>query len=381
MKKAIKNGKVFDHSSGTFLEDTTILWRDGVILQVGKNVELPSDTLVLDGNGRYITPGLIDGFTQLGLRESGIRWEGDDSHEEVEGNQYLYSVIDGIYPLDDSFQTARACGVTTVHVAPGPENVISGQTAIIKTSGTVVDEMIVNPSFGLSVSFGEMPKRLNREKYQAPMTRMGVAALLREQLRKSQYQANTKINGREVTVFDKVLSRELPLFIRVHRADDIMTALRFKEEFSLDLVLVHATEGHLAAEHIARAEVPVLAGPFFQARSRYELKDIMPQTAVCLHHAGVPISLITDHPTSSIGNLALEMALAIREGLSVADAVRAVTIMPAKVLGLDHKLGSIEAGKEADLVVWDGEPVELTTRVQQTFVGGEVVYSKEGVNL
>jgi imidazolonepropionase-like amidohydrolase len=377
MKRAIVNGHVYDSKSRAFQPDTTILWIDGVIKEVGQHVELASDVETIDGSGCFVTPGLIDCFTQLGLRESGVRWEGDDSHEPSLSNQEMLSVVDGIYPFDTSFEDARANGITTVHVAPGGENVISGQTALIKTRGSVIDEMTVKDRYGLSVSFGELPKRVNRDSFQSPLTRMGIAALLRQQLSKAQ-QSLGKNEADERSILHKVLQKEAPLFIRAHRADDIMTALRFKEEFPIQLVLVHAIEAGPISEKIAKAEVPVFAGPFFQDRSRYELKNLHPSTSLQLHRAGVPFAFITDHPTSAIRNLALEVVLAIRAGMEKADAIHTVTLGAATLLGMESKVGSIEAGKEADFVMWDAEPFELLTRVNRTFIDGAEVFTRGG---
>lgn len=377
MKKALVNSHVYDNLMGTFQSNTTILWVDGVIKEIGSNIEVPTDTEIIDGKGRFVTPGLIDSFTQLGLKESGVRWEGDDSHELSNSSQGMLSVIDGIYPLDTSFGEARANGITTVHVAPGPYNVISGQTAIIKTGGNVIDEMIVKARYGLAVSFGEQPKRLNRESLIYPLTRMGIAALLRSELRKAKFTPENSADER-MTLLQKVLQRKAPLFVRAYRTDDIMTALRFKEEFDINLVLVHAIEGARVADKIAQAEVPVLAGPFFQDRSRFELKNLDPSTSVHLQQAGISMALITDHPTSAIRNLSLEIALAVRQGMSKSDAIDKVTLGAAKLLGLDDKVGSLEVGKAADLAIWNKEPFELTSRVSQTLIDGQVIYTREG---
>lgn len=378
MKKAIINSHVYNSQSGSFQQNTTILWSDGVIKEIGSHVEVPKDAEIIDGTGKFVTPGLIDAYTQLGLKESGVRWEGDDTHELSDSSQGMLSVIDGIYPLDTSFEEARANGITTVHVAPGPYNVISGQTAIIKTAGTVIDEMVVQARYGLAVSLGEQPKRLNRESFIYPLTRMGIAALLRSELRKAKY-APEENNDERMTLLQKVIQRKAPLFVRAYRTDDIMTALRIKDEFDINLVLVHAIEGSNVSDQIAHAEIPVLAGPFFQDRSRFELKNLDPSTSVHLQQAGVSMALITDHPTSAIRNLSLEIALAVREGMSKADAIDKVTLSAAKLLDLDEKVGSIEVGKAADFAIWDKEPFGLTSRVSQTFIDGQVVYSREGV--
>lgn len=380
MKKALQNVHAFESRSGNWIQNATVIWENNMITFIGNNQPIITselqgvpETSILDGQGKFVTPGLVDGFSQLGLKESGIRWEGDDSYETNNASQPALSVVDGIYPFDTAFQAARESGVTTIHVAPGPENVISGQTAVIQTKGTVVDEMVVHGEFGLAVSFGEIPKRQNRDKFQYPMTRMGVASLLREQLRKAQYQPD-----KVTPLMQKVVSGDAPLFVRVHRSDDIVTATRILREFSsVRLTLVHATEGDLVTDPLVQANVSVLGGPFFQARNRYELAHINPATSVKLHNAGIRIGLITDHPTSSVRNLALEASLAIREGMAYADALRAVTLTPAQILGLDDRIGSIEVGKQADLVLWDGEPLELTSKVHQTVIGGEVVYSRE----
>lgn len=372
MKRAIVNCQLVDVSSGDIQDSTTILWENETIQAIGKNLDLPADVEVIDGEGRYVTPGLINAYTHLGLKEVGIRWEGNDAYEPSEASYPHLSVVDGIYPFDKGFEYARAAGVTTAHVSPGPENVIAGQTAIIKTSGTVVDQMIVDKHHGLAVSLGDIPKKAYFNKHKSPITRMGIASLIRKQLNNSRYQVDDDDQTSEI--FKRVLDKELPLYIRAHRMDDIVTAVRLKEEFNINIVIVHGTEAFKIKTLLKKFDVPVLAGPFYSSKLRPEMGDLHPSSVARLHEAKLSYAIST--PT--VRNLALEGALAEREGLRREDALHALTLGAANILGISHKLGSIERGKQADLVLWDGKPLELKTSVQQTICDGVTVYHKEG---
>lgn len=370
MKRAIVNCSMLDVQTGLLHENTTIFWVDGVIKGVGPNIELPSDVETIDGRNLFVTPGLINGFTQIGLEEFGMRWEGDDAYEASGPNHPNLSVIDGINPFDKAFPEARAAGITTVHVSPGPENVISGATAIIKTIGTVADEMAVQTSHGLAVSLGEFPRRAFASKHKKPLTRMGIAAMIREQLRKTSLNlANTS----ETHILRRVLQKKASVYVQVHRADDILTAIRLKEEFDLDLVLVHATEAGEIIDLLPN-NIPIMAGPFYSSSQSLETKKLHPYTAVQLHEAKIPFSLVT----SVVRNLSIEAGLTIREGLSEQEALYALTLGAARILGISDRLGSIEAGKDADFVLWAGRPLEITTPIHQTIIAGQTVYHREG---
>ncbi|WP_163972122.1 amidohydrolase family protein [Oceanobacillus halotolerans] len=371
MKQAIINSNMFDVKTGTIKDNMTILWEGNTIKEVGENINLSSDVNIIDGAGSFITPGLINGATLLGLKEYGVRWEGDDTFEASGTEQPSLSVIDGIYPFDKGFSKARSAGITTVHVLPGPENVISGITSVIKTTGSVIDEMVVNAQHGLSISLGEVPKQAFSKKFKQPLTRMRIASIIRDRLRKVLYKE--KLEGIEDRIVSDILEKKAPMYIRAHRLDDILTAVRLKEEFDINVTLVHATEAHLATDTLIKAEIPVLVGPYYASRLREEIESLHPSHASILKEAGLSFALTTH----TIRNLPLEGSLSVREGLSSSDALYALTLGPAKILGISESLGSIEPGKQADIVIWNGEPLELKSNVTQTIISGETVYKRE----
>lgn len=370
--KAIHNCTLYDVRSKSILENITILWKNGIIFDVCENKQVPEDTEVIDGEGLFVTPGLIHTFSQVGLREYGLRWAGDDSSETSEFIQPNLSVVDGINPFDEAFNVARKFGVTIAHVAPGPENVISGKTAIIKTDGTIVDEMIIDSEHGLSVSFGEIPKRSYNAKHKTRLTRMRIAQTIRDYIRKALYDGE---NCEAKSIFKKIIEKKVPLYIRAHRSDDIATAIRLKKEFNIDIVIVHGTESFKLVEQLNSANIPVIAGPFYSPKSREELKHLHPSTGKKLHEGNVKYTLMSQ----AIRNVSLEGALSVREGLDVLTALRSLTLDAAEILGIDEKYGSIEIGKVANIVLWDNPPLELTTNVKETISHGVTVYKRESV--
>lgn len=369
MKRAIVNSNLFDVQTGVVRENTTIIWEDKIIKEIGQNISIPSDAEVIDSTGYYVTPGLINSYTHIGLKEHGVRWEGEDAFEASGTIQSHLSVIDGIYPFDKNFKVARAAGVTTAHVSASPENVISGKTAIIKTNGTVVDEMIVQAEHGMSISFGEIPKKAHVQRFKKPLTRMRIASIIRDQLRKVQYKEEW--NDEDVLI-NKILEKKVPMYIRAHRSDDIVTAIRLKKEFDINIILVHATDAKEIIDVLRESEIPVLLGPFYSSKSRAEVENLHPSTAATLNDAGIPFALATP----SVRNLPLEGALTVREGLPAKDALYALTMGAAEILGISEQLGSLEVGKEADIVIWNGDPLELKSNVEQTIIGGSTVYNR-----
>lgn len=373
MKRAIVNTQLYDGISSELQAGVTIMWEDGVITQIGRDFTLPTDAEVIDAKGRFVTPGLIDSFSMTGLKEYGIRWEGDDSNEASGTIQPHLSVVDGINPFDTTFEFARKYGVTTAHIAPGPQAVIGGKTAIVKTVGNVIDEMVVKRDHGLAVSFGEVPKGAYKDKHKVPLTRMRIAYLLREQLRKATYDSTSEAYQEEI--LQKVLRKEAPVYIRAHRADDMITALRIQEEFDIDVVLVHGTEAYKLLDELVESSAKVIAGPFYNPKSRDELKNLHPSTTKKIADAHIPYTLTSN----AVRNVSLEAALSVREGVSFTNALHSITLGAAEVLGIDKTVGSLEVGKEADLVIWDGQPLEFKTNVTETIIGGSTVYErKEG---
>ncbi|MFC4777371.1 amidohydrolase family protein [Paenibacillus sp. GCM10023252] len=371
MVTAIYNATLYDSETKTALEGAAVLWENGIIIKAGQDIQLPDGCHAIDAGGAWVTPGFIDGYSRIGLKETGIRKEGDDSYEiSFSRNASSLSVLDGINPFDPSFQEAREYGITALHIGPGQENIISGTTSVLKPSGTTVEDMTLLPLLGAAVSLGEIPKAMKLAG--APVSRMGIAALVRDRLRTASTNHSDDLWS---ALFEE--HRSIPLFIRAHRADDIVTALRLKREFGIQVVIVHATDGHLVSEAIAESGVPVIGGPYFIDRQRDEVKHVNPAAYVRMHEAGIPISFASDHPTSAIRYLALEASLAIREGLPFTEALYGLTLGTARTLGIDHRVGSLTTGKDADLLLWDGEPLELTSTISMTIINGSIAYERE----
>jgi imidazolonepropionase-like amidohydrolase len=247
----------------------------------------------------------------------------------------------------------------------------------MKTSGIVVDEMAVRVPVGLKAALGENPKRSYGSDKKTPATRMANAAILREALTRAQNYLNKKEppeRDLKMEALARVLRREIPLRVHAHRADDIMTALRIAGEFGVELVIEHCTEGHLVARQLAEKNIPVVIGPVITNRAKVEMQGLTLATARTLAEAGVRFAIMTDHPVVPIQYLAASAALVVRGGLSVDHALRAVTIDAARVLGLDKRLGSIETGKDADIVVLNGHPLDIISRVEHVFINGKKVF-------
>lgn len=374
MKRAIVNCHMVDVEEGDIKTNMTIVWENETIIEIGQHVDLNSCADVIDGTGYFVSPGLVNGYTHLGLKEVGVRWEGNDAYEASGLVQPSLSVIDGIYPFDKGFEMARSAGVTTAHVCPGPENIIGGLSAIIKTYGKVIDDMVVKKNQGLSVSLGDIPIKAYYNQTKKALTRMGVASTIRKKLTNALYSSSKDNGDQEVEVFKKILKREIPLYVVAHRSDDILTAIRLKEEFSIEIVLIGLTESTDVMEKLRLANISVLTGPFYRTKTREELKKLSPYTAVELNEATIPYGIVTP----SVRNLSLEGALVERAGLTNMEAIYALTLGAANILGIADQIGSIKVGKTADLVIWDGEPLELTTPVHETICDGLTVYKRGG---
>jgi len=340
----------------------------------------------IDLSGSVITPGFIDAHTHQGLFQGDIGWAGMDGNEMTDPVTPHLRAIDAINPMDPGLQEAPAGGVTTINTGPGSANVMGGLFCSLKTAGNIVDEMLVlNPSC-LKIAFGENPKAVYGKNEKNPQTRMAIAALLREWLSRAYDYARKKEKPREnegedkipdtdvkLEVLVKVLKRDLPVHAHCHRADDIVTAIRVAEEFNLRLVLIHATEGHRIAEFLASKAVPVVVGPSFVGREKVELRDISFKTPGVLARAGVKVCLQSDTfpPLTYFQSI---LCMAIKEGMDGQEALRAVTVNPAEVLGISQRVGSISEGKDADIVVWSGDPREFYSRVEMTFINGKKVF-------
>lgn len=380
---AIINASVFDVRNSTVIEDCTVLIQNGKIQSVGKDIIVPTDCEVTDAKGMNLLPGLIDAHCHLGMFEDGMGFEGDDGNEMTDPVTPELRAIDGINPMDRGFSEALAGGVTCVCTGPGSANVLGGQFATIKTSGNRIDEMIVKAPAAMKTAFGENPKRVYNDKKQAPMTRMSIAAKLRETLLLAGEYWQKKQSGEpekrpgynfKYEALLPVLAGDLPVKAHAHRADDILTAIRIAKEFGLKLTLDHCTEGHLIPEALLKAGYPAIVGPHLTTRSKIELRALDFKTPGVLSKAGIKTAIMTDHPVIPIQHLNLCAALSVKAGMEEWEALRAITLNAAEILEVDDRLGVIEPGRDADLVLWNGHPFAWNSAVERVWVEGVSVY-------
>lgn len=355
----------------------TVVLENGRIAALGPDATVPDGAEVIEARGRWVPPGFVDAHVHLGVHEEGEGWAGQDTNEMTGPVMAAVRALDAINPADKGFDDALTGGVTSVNVNPGSGNPIGGLAVAAHTHGRVVDEMVLRSPSGLKAALGENPKRVYGEKNQTPATRLGVALTIRTALATARDWAAKDPAERPVDLTSealaRVLSREIPWRQHSHRADDIATALRIAEEFGLDLVLDHGTESYLIADRVAERGVPVLYGPLIVSRSKVEVRERTPRAPGILHRAGVKVSIITDHPVVPIDFLVHQASLAMKEGLPHDEAIRAITLNPAEVLGLADRIGSLEVGKLADVVLWEGDPLDTRNRAEHVWIGGREV--------
>lgn len=368
----ILNGIIHTMDGGV-MENGYVRVEGTAIAEVGHMSRLPETTEpVVDARGGHVLPGFIDAHCHVGLYGAGMGAPGDDLNEDSDPCTPQVRAIDGVNPLDDYFREARRAGVTCVHTGPGSTNPIGGQSVLMKTVGRVVDRMAVRAPAAMKFALGETPKKCHKES--GPVTRMGTANLIREQLRRARehWEGESGFDPKLEALLP-VLAKELPAHFHAHRADDIVTAVRISKEFGLDCAIVHGTEGHLIADFLAREGVPVITGPIMTDRSKPELAHMIPENTAILAKAGVQVAICTDHPETPIGYLPLCAALAARAGMDEEEALAAITINAACILGVDDRLGSLTIGKDADIVVMDGHPFDWRTRVTHVLIDGQEV--------
>ncbi|HOB35523.1 MAG TPA: amidohydrolase [Bacillota bacterium] len=384
--RAIVNGKICT-MAGAVLEKGTILIEAGKIKAVGADLAVPPGAEIIDAQGGYVLPGIIDAHTHIGVYEEGIGFEGADGNEMTNPATPHIRALDAVNPADKAFAGARAGGVTSLAVAPGSANVIGGQVLAMKTWGRVVDDMVIRAPLGLKVAFGENPKRVYSNQKKSPSTRMAVAAILRENLTAARNYLDKLERAKDdpekapdrdlkLEILAKVLRKEIPLRAHAHRADDIITAVRIAEEFDVDIVIEHCTEGHLIADFLAEKGVPAIIGPTLGTRPKVELVNATFRTPGILHKAGVKVALTSDHPVFPVQQLPIQAALVHKHGLPEEEALKAITINAAEILGIANRVGSLEPGKDADIVIFSGHPFHWKTRVEKTLIDGEIVYER-----
>lgn len=357
--------------------DGTVVIENGTISALGADVTAPEGADVVDAAGKWLLPGFVDAHVHLGTHEEGEGWAGDDTNEMTDPVTAGVRALDAVNPFDPGFDDALAGGVTSVNVNPGSGNPIGGLAVAIHTHGRYIEEMVLRSPSGLKSALGENPKRVYGDKKQTPSTRLGTAMVIRKAFMDAQnYLGKADENARDpkLEALAMVLRREIPWRQHAHRADDIATALRIADEFGYELVLDHGTEAHLLADVLAERGVPVLIGPLFTTKSKVELRGRSIANPGKLAAAGVEISIITDHPVIPIHFLVHQATLAVKEGLDPVVALRSITINPAKVLGLADRIGSLAPGKDADVVLWSGDPLDVMQRALKVWIGGKEVY-------
>jgi len=381
----IKNGKIMT-MSGKNYDRGSILIKDKKIVEIGENINISSneDCNVIDAENCWVMPGIIEAHCHVGIQEERKGFEGNDCNEANDPITPYLRALDGINVMDSAFHTALSAGITGIMVGPGSSNVVGGQFVFIKTDGRKIDDMTVLEPAAMKVAFGENVKTNYNQKNVMPSTRMSVAALLREELFEAQkYNENKKNAMKNGDSFDEVfrkecwlpvINREIPLKAHVHRVDDILTAIRIAKEFNLKLTLDHCTEGHLIAEEIKECGFPAIVGPSLAIRNKIETQNADFKTAGILHKAGVKVAITTDHPVTRIQDLPICAGFAAREGLGIEEALKAITINAAEICNVSDRIGSIEIGKDADIAIFNGNPMEVFTKTMYTIIDGEIVY-------
>ncbi len=364
----------------------TVLVEDGVITAVGRDVAVPDGVRTLDAGGRWVLPGFVEAHGHVGVHEEGEGWAGNDTNEMTDPNGAALRALDGINIEDEGFRDALSGGVTSVVVKPGSGNPIGGQTVAIKCwGGRTVDEQLISDSVSVKAALGENPKRVYGDKKQLPSTRLGVAAVIRRAFVDAQnYTARRAAAEAKGEPFDRdlgketlarVLAGELAWDQHTHRADDIATAIRLADEFGYRLVVNHGTEGALLADVLAERDVPVIFGPMLTSRSKVELRHRGIENLARLAAAGVRVAITTDHPVVPINFLVHQASFAVKEGLDRQVALEALTVNPASFLGLGDRVGALAPGLDGDVVVWSGDPLDVTSRAEHVLITGTEVYT------
>ncbi len=385
----VKGGLIHDAVHETpYIAD--ILAIDGKIAKIQPDI-LPEEGMeVIDATDLWVYPGLVDAHSHIGLDGYGIGFEGQDYNEMNDILTPHLRAIDAINPMDPTFIQAALGGVTCAATGPGSSNVLGGTFAAIKLHGTRIDKMVIKEKVAMKCAFGENPKRVYKDKNN--YSRMSTAAKLRETL----YQAKEyleKLNSAgddlskrpgfnmKLEALIPVLNREIPLKAHAHRADDIFTAIRIAKEFDLKLTLEHCTEGHLIVEELAKENYPVAVGPSFGHATKFELKNKTFTTPGILAKAGLSVSIITDSPVTPQQYLSLCAGLAVKSGMDPFDALKAITINPAKHIGVEERVGSLVAGKDADIVLANGNIMDSLTNVVKVFIDGKLIKADDCTRL
>ena len=374
----IKNGTLYTMEENEPI-CADLLINKGKIIEISEKINETDKMQIFDAEGLSVYPGFIDAHSHIGICEDKITSLNDTSNENTNPITPAIRAIDAINPMDSAFHNALAVGITGVMVGPGSANAIGGQFAFIKTYGRCIDDMVVLAPAAIKMAFGENPINCYGANGNIPSTRMGIAALIREELFCARQYFEDEKNGNCKKDFIKESYRDLfegkiPIKAHVHRADYIFTAIRIAKEFGLSLTLDHCTEGHLVAEKIAESGFPAIVGPSLASRNKNEVSLSDFKTPGILSKAGVSVALTTDHPVSRIQYLLLCASMAAKEGLGELEALRAITINAAKICRVDQRVGSLKVGKDADLAIYRGSPLNISSTLIATVVGGEFAW-------
>ncbi len=373
----IKNGTLHTMEQEESFE-SDVLIKNGKIAEISQNIKKTDNMECIDAKGMNVFPGFIDAHSHLGICEEKATVPGDVSNEGTTPVTPYIRGIDAVNPMDSAFHNALAVGITGVMVGPGSANPIGGQFAFIKTYGRCIDDMIVLAPAAIKIAFGENPMTNYGNCGNAPSTRMSIASFIREELFNARkYFDENSEKDFCMECYRDLFEGKIPLKAHVHRADDILTAIRIAKEFGLGLTLDHCTEGHLIAEKIAESGFPAIVGPSLASRNKKEVSQSDFKTSGVLKKAGVTVALTTDHPVSRLQYLPVCAAFAAKEGLGRYDALRAITIDAAKICRVDNRLGSIKVGKDADIVIYKGDPLDIFSTVHTTIIDGKVVWPQK----
>ncbi len=360
--------------------------KDGKIESLGEMKDFAeTDDELFDAKGMALYPGFIDAHTHLGMFEDSLTFEGDDGNEDTDPVTPQLRAIDGSNPTDRYFSQALESGVTTVLISPGSTNPIAGQIAAVKTKGRVIDKMIIREPVGIKCALGENPKSVYNDKEQTPVTRMAVASLIRETLYKAKKYYKDKLNwitdrdnydepdyDIRYEAFIPVFKNEIPIHFHTHRSDDIITAGRICREFGIRYVIVHGTDAHLICDEIDDLCLGILSGPFLTDRSKPELRNLTPASPGIICRSR-PTAIITDHPEIPVQYLTMCAAVAVREGMDRTEAIKAITSEPARICGIFDRVGSLEPGKDADIVIYDGDPLDIMCKPADVIINGDFI--------
>ncbi|MDD3627468.1 MAG: amidohydrolase [bacterium] len=407
---AVTNVKILTITKGV-IENGMVLIDSGKIKDVGKNVKIPKGAKIINGKGKYLMPGMIDAHCHTGIFADGVGWKESDGNEMTDPITPQLRAIDAIHPEDIAFQDLREAGITTINTGPGSANLIGGTFVCMKTKKTnSIEKVLIKSPSAMKMALGENPKSVYGPSKRMPSTRMGNAAVLREALVQAQeyinslkrYKEQMEQHKKKVSAWEKnkkkdkgekpqppapparnlkhealipVLEGKMRCMIHCHRADDIITAIRIAEEFKLYFSLEHCTEGYKVTDILSKKKIPCVVGPIIFSRSKYELREMTPKNPAELSKAGVKIAIQTDE-MSAVKYMLLNAGLAVKYGMKEEEALKAITIYPAEIIGVEKRVGSIEKGKDGDLVLLSGYPFDYKTNVDVVIIDGEVEYSK-----